>query len=119
MYNSINTLIFLFTYTLVTHFFTSNISLVRRSAAKVYEIPQPAFQHDQKSTESTCTVKMMILATKTLISCHIFLLINWLVQTCSKSLNEQILAEKFLYICELQEPIGKWAFVIQSHTMIT
>ena len=69
MYNSINTLIFLFTYTLVTHFFTSNISLVRRSAAKVYEIPQPAFQHDQKRTS---TVKMMILATKTLISYHIF-----------------------------------------------
>ena len=74
MYNSINTLIFLFTYTLVTQFFTSNISLVRRSAAKVYEIPQLAFQHDQKSTESTCTVKMMILAAKTLISCHIFLI---------------------------------------------
>ena len=41
------------------------------------------------------------------------------MQTCSKSPNEQILADKFIYICELQEPIGKWAFDVQSHTMIT
>ena len=112
--------IFLFTHILVIRFFASNLFLVRRPAAKVYEIPQLAFRHDRKATESTCTVKIMILATKTLISGLIFVFFrNMLSQTCAKSSNEQILADKFLYIRELQEPIGKWAFVTQSDGMIT
>src|SRR6267154_3999839 len=68
--------IFLFTHILVIQFFASNLSLVRRPAAKVYEIPQLAFRHDRKATESTCTVKIMILATKTLISGLIFVFLE-------------------------------------------
>ena len=68
--------IFLFTHILVIRFFASNLFLVRRPAAKVYEIPQLAFRHDRKATESTCTVKIMILATKTLICGLIFVFLE-------------------------------------------